>query len=204
MSFKKNTKNLLMISLLSSVLLCNTSTKSNITIRNEDALFIALAAGIATTIGAVYVTLKTYFAYQKGRVEYETLKAFMEKMENLENLELDKHECDQACKEMYEALEDEALELYHQQWVHPSTSLSNDYPIMWIEKDATSNRNLLAWMFFSHNLTDLSKNLHFVLDFLRHNKAFRQQRREYNKEYRKHNFRNRLLAIQKYIRNVRG
>ncbi|MFC1841561.1 hypothetical protein ACFLYA_00650 [Candidatus Dependentiae bacterium] len=180
MDFKKNMLTIFMVSLLSSTISHNIYAGQDISIEVETAASTVLVVGSIVALTSTIIGLKTYFSYQKGKKQYEMLKRFMEDPGYT-----------------YENLGDDARNLYFLQWIYSSTSLSNDFPVIWLEKDATANKNLLAWMFFSHNLTGLSRELHSVLQYLRNVDRFKEQRKEYNERYREQNYRDERLSIER-------
>ena len=140
---------------------------------------VILVAG-AAAICAGIVALKAHFSYQQGLEQCKILENFRD------NPYYD-----------YENLTKDARNQYYDQWAISSTSLSSDYPVVWLEKSATSNKNFLAWMFFNKASTDLSAKLNAALKYLRSISKFQTQKKEYNDKYREQAYRDEKLSIER-------
>jgi len=138
------------------------------------------ALGIGALIATAGIAVSTYFAYQRAKEQYALLSRFQD----------DPYYG-------YDQLKDDARNLYYSKCGSSSTSLSNDYPAIWLEKDATSNKNFLWWMFFSSDMKKLSNNLDSVIRCLRNCEQFKDDRTKYNKAYREQHYRDERLAIER-------
>ena len=136
--------------------------------------------GIAALAGTAAVAIRAYFANQRAQKQYEILERF----KNDPYYD-------------YEKLKDDARNLYFDQWSHSPTSLSGDFPAVWLEKDTTSNKNFLWWMFFSKDMKELSDRLSEVIHHLRNYKPFQADKKEYNDKYRQQSYRDERLSIER-------
>ncbi|MFC1842549.1 hypothetical protein ACFLYU_02735 [Candidatus Dependentiae bacterium] len=175
MHAKKSIKTLLIVSLLASSIGITSETRAGI----GDILAPVIAITGLTAIGTGLAALQTYFSYQRGKKQYAMLRDFYDGTLT------------------YEDLNKAARNHYYDQCSASSTSVSSDYPIIWLEKDATSNKNLLAWVFFMPKLTSLSKDLAIVLNYLRNLEQFQAERKEYNEKHREQSYRDDRIALEK-------
>jgi len=136
--------------------------------------------GIVTLASVAAIAVSAYFKYQRAQKQYEILKRFQE----------DPYYD-------YEKLKDDARNLYFDQWSHSSTSLSSDYPAVWLEKDTTSNKNFLWWMFFNPELKELSNKLNKLIQHLRNLKQFQKEKKEYNEKYRQQRYRDERISLER-------
>jgi len=95
----------------------------------------------------------------------------------------------------YENLKEDATQQYYDNY-GCSSSLENDYPVVWLEKDATAKKNFLGWMFLSAKMPLLSKKLAPVLHYLRRDSRFKAERKEFNKEFRQQQYRDEKLRLE--------
>ncbi|EKD23370.1 MAG: hypothetical protein ACD_82C00091G0001, partial [uncultured bacterium] len=81
----------------------------------------------------------------------------------------------------------------------------SDYPVVWLEKQATKNKNTLGcciWKLFDDKYYKLSKNLGEKLNFLRNNAEFAREKKEYNDKCREQNYRDTRLSIEQQRLNI--
>lgn len=182
MNINKYIKSFLIISILTSSIITHKETKANST---DEALATFIILTGAATICTAIVGIKAYLAYHRALKEYAILKEFRD------NPYYD-----------YERLTQDARNLYYEHCWSSSTSLSSDYPVVWLEKDATSNKNFLAWMFFIDSLKNISKDLGPVLTHLRNIEYFHHQKKEYNEKYREQRYRDDRISLQRESVNL--
>ena len=97
----------------------------------------------------------------------------------------------------YNQLKTMARSLYYDQINSSSTSLENDYPVVWLEKAATSTKNFLSCMVFSSRMQALSKKINEALKYLRNFEPFIEERRAYNEKFREQSYRNERINLEK-------
>lgn len=182
-------KKILNISLCISCFTINQNIKANAAeVVADIAIGTVLLVGAATICTGI-AGVKVYFAYQSGKEQYRILKEFHENPHFT-----------------YEQLKNVARNLYYEQsWSPSSISLDSDYPVVWLEKRATKNKNTLGcciWKLFDEKYSRLSRNLGEKLNFLRNNAEFVQEKKEYNEKYREQNYRDTRLSIEQQRLNI--
>ena len=182
-------KKLLIVSLCLSSFTVNQNSKANAA---EVAATIVLGAVVVTGVAAIctgIAGISVYFAYQNGKEQYRVLKEFHENPYYT-----------------YEQLKTTARNLYYEQsWGPSSISLDNDYPVVWLEKQATHNKNTLGcfvWKLFDDKYSRLSRNLGEKLNFLRNHVEFVKDKKEYNDKYREQSYRDTRLSIEQQRLNL--
>jgi hypothetical protein len=182
-------KKLLILSLCLSSFTINQNSKANAV---EVAADLFVGAIVITGIAAIctgIAGIKVYFAYQRGKEQYRILREFHENPYYT-----------------YEQLKTTARNLYYEQtWSPSSISLDSDFPVVWLEKQATHNKNTLGccvWKLFDDKYSRLSKNLGEKLNFLRNHVEFVKEKKEYNDKYREQNYRDTRLSIEQQRLNL--
>lgn len=188
MLFSKNIKKPVINIFAAAFIFCSTAvfTKNNACsdlYKEETIAGLVLVSGAAALCVGL-ACLKTHSAYQSAKEQFKALQEFHENPDM-----------------SYQNLKDLARNLYYRQsWFPSSTSLESDYPVIWLEKAATSNKNLLSivsFVTFNEKLSTLSKNLSQKLNFLRNSKSFIAERAEYNEKLREQNYRESKLSIER-------
>jgi len=98
----------------------------------------------------------------------------------------------------YKGLTKKARNLYLDKCGYVSSSLTSNYPVVWLAKRAASAKSCLAMMIFSTRMRALSKNLANTLRYLGTEvDQFEKERAEYNEKLREQRYRNSKLAIER-------
>lgn len=152
----------------------------NIKASNAEAAATIVTLGGGIFLGSIGFHWYSNHVYKEGKKRYRLLNHFKNNPDY-----------------KYAKLKEDATDQYYEQCCVSSESLENDFPTVWLEKDATSKKKFLGLMFLSKKMMRLSKKLKSVLPFLRNNKLFKKERKEYNKEYREQRYREDRLQIER-------
>lgn len=156
--------------------------------KKEESREVLLLAGgivILSTIGYLLSTWAGNTIYNNAKRKYDTLAEF----QNTEEHYTDEYR--------YEQLKNKARDMYFDQASPSSTSIDNDYPVVWLEKKATAIKNFLSLMIFSKRMKELSKQMEETLSYLRNFDQFIQEKIEYNEKYRKQAYRDDRLNLER-------
>lgn len=172
--------NILKLGLICGLLISTLPYTTSIKAINQDAIITTGAVALSGAASYLGISWYSNHVYRGAKKRYKILNKF----KNIPEYD-------------YEDLKEDATTQYYQQCCIDSESVDNDYPGVWVEKDATAKKNFLAMMFLSTKMKNMAKKLTGVLKHIRKNKEFKGERKKYNKLAREQSYRNERLRIER-------